>query len=141
MHTSEIFGKPVFEYSYRRAVIEGFLVDHDAPHTISTKLSTEGIIYKPGETVAIFDPVTGEITNSDELEDELHFDVESFNRRVITENFNRTVLTEIANDLNPEGDGKTLIYAVDDNHADLIVKILKEIYEPMGVPNLSLIHI
>lgn len=60
LHTSEIFGKPVFEYSYRRAVIEGFLVDHDAPHTISTKLSTEGIIYKPGETVAIFNPVTGE---------------------------------------------------------------------------------
>ena len=141
LHTSEIFGKPVFEYSYRRAVIEGFLVDHDAPHTISTKLSTEGIIYKPGETVAIFDPVTGEITNSDELEDELHFDVESFNRRVITENFNRTVLTEIANDLNPEGDGKTLIYAVDDNHADLIVKILKEIYEPMGVPNDAIMKI
>ena len=141
LHTSEIFGKPVFEYSYRRAVIEGFLVDHDAPHTISTKLSTEGIIYKPGETVAIFDPVTGEITNSDELEDELHFDVESFNRHVITENFNRTVLTEIANDLNPEGDGKTLIYAVDDNHADLIVKILKEIYEPMGVPNDAIMKI
>lgn len=96
LHTVEIFGKPVFEYSYRRAVIEGFLVDHDAPHEIKTKLSIEGINYQPGETVAIYDPVTGEITNSDELEDELKFDLESFNRRVITENFNHTVLDEIA---------------------------------------------
>ncbi len=135
LHTSEIFGKPVFNYSYRKAVIEGYLVDHDAPHNITTKLSKEGINYEKGETVAIYDPVTGEITNSDELEDELKFDVEKFNRQVITENFNRTVLEEIAKDLNPDGEGKTLIYAVDDTHADLIVKILKEIFEPYGVDN------
>lgn len=34
-----------------------------------------------------------------------------------------------------------MIYAVDDNHADLIVKILKEIYEPMGVPNDAIMKI
>lgn len=27
LHTSQIFGKPVYEYSYRRAVVEGYLVD------------------------------------------------------------------------------------------------------------------
>ncbi|RCX12753.1 type I restriction enzyme R subunit [Anaerobacterium chartisolvens] len=135
LHTSEIFGKPVFNYSYRKAVIEGYLVDHDAPHNIITKLSKEGINYEKGEIVVIYDPVTGEITNSDELEDELKFDVEKFNRQVITENFNRTVFEEIAKDLNPDGEGKTLIYAVDDTHADLIVKILKEIFEPYGVDN------
>lgn len=141
LHTSEIFGKPVFNYSYRKAVIEGYLVDHDAPHGINTKLRKEGIKYEKGETVAIYDPVTGEITNSDELEDELRFDVEKFNRQVITENFNRTVLTEIANDINPDGDGKTLVYAVDDSHADLIVKLLKEIYEPYGVDNDAIMKI
>lgn len=141
LHTSQIFGKPVFNYSYREAVIEGFLVDHDAPHTIVTKLSKEGIVYEKGETVAIYDPLTGEILNSDELEDELKFDIDKFNRQVITESFNRTVLTEIANELDPEGDGKTLIYAVDDSHADLITKILKEIYEPFGVDNDSIMKI
>jgi type I restriction enzyme R subunit len=141
LHTSEIFGKPVFNYSYRKAVIEGFLVDHDAPHSIVTKLSKEGINYNKGETVAIYDPITGEITNSSELEDELKFDVEKFNRKVITENFNRTVLEEIAKDINPDGEGKTLIYAVDDSHADLIVKILKEIYEPYGVDNDAIMKI
>jgi type I restriction enzyme R subunit len=141
LHTSEIFGKPVFNYTYREAVIEGYLVDHDAPHTIMTKLSQEGIVYEKGETVAIYDPITGEILNSDELEDELKFDVEKFNRQVITENFNRTVLTEIAIDIDPEGEGKTLIYAVDDNHADLIVNILKEVYEPYGVDNDAIMKI
>lgn len=135
LHTTHIFGRPVFNYSYREAVIEGYLVDHDAPHNLKTKLSTEGIHYDKGETVAIYDPVTGEITNSDELEDELNFDLESFNRKVITEPFNRTVLEEISKYINPEGEGKTLIYAVDNTHADLIVKLLKEIYEEYGVDN------
>lgn len=141
LHTSEIFGPPVFSYSYREAVIEGYLVDHDAPHTLTTKLSTGGIVYHPGDTLVIYDPVTGDIVNSDQLEDELKFEVEQFNRQVITESFNRTVLAEIANDLDPEGEGKTLVFAVDDNHADLIVKILKELYEPMGVDNDAILKI
>ena len=135
LHTTEIFGKPVFNYSYREAVIDGYLVDHDAPHNIRTKLRVEGINYQKGEQLAIYDPVTGEVLNSAELEDDMKFEIDSFNRQVITENFNRTVLEEIAWDFNPDGQGKTLIYAVDDNHADLIVKILKDIYAEGGVDN------
>ena len=135
LHTTEIFGKPVFNYSYREAVIDGYLVDHDAPHNIRTKLRMEGIKYEKGEQLVIYDPVTGEVLNSAELEDDMKFEIDTFNRQVITENFNRTVLNEIAWDLNPDGQGKTLIYAVDDNHADLIVKILKEIYAEGGVDN------
>lgn len=135
LHTTEIFGKPVFNYSYREAVIDGYLVDHDAPHNIKTKLRVGGINYQKGEQLAIYDPVTGEVMNSADLEDDMKFDIDSFNREVITEPFNRTVLNEIAWDLNPDGKGKTLIYAVDDNHADLIVKILKEIYSEGGVDN------
>ena len=29
LHTTKIFGKPEFEYSYRQAVVDGFLVDHE----------------------------------------------------------------------------------------------------------------
>ena len=141
LHTTEIFGKPVFEYSYRRAVVEGYLVDHDAPHNLTTRLSEEGIVYEKGEVVPVYDPVTGEITNSAELEDELKFNVEQFNKRVITPNFNKAVLEEIANDINPTGMGKTLIYAVDDNHADMIVNILREIYEPYGISNNAIMKI
>lgn len=138
LQTTEIFGQPVFKYTYREAVIEGYLVDHDAPHHLETKLSTGGIHYKSGDTVTVYDPVTGEVTNSELLDDELDFDVENFNKQVITENFNKTVLAEIARDIdpeNPEEQGKTLIYAVDDQHADMIVSILKDIYSETGVDN------
>ena len=141
LHTTQIFGQPVFSYTYREAVVEGYLVDHDAPHIIKTKLSTEGIKYEKGEVVPIYDPDTGEITNSAELEDELKFDVEKFNRQVITENFNRVVLEEIAKYINPDGEGKTLIFAVDDTHANLIVKILKEIYAEYGVDSEAIMKI
>lgn len=144
LQTTEIFGQPVFKYTYREAVIEGYLVDHDAPHTIKTKLNTEGIHYDSGETVAIYDPVTGEITNSELLDDELDFDVEQFNRQVITRPFNETVLAEIARDIDPENPrefGKTLIYAVDDQHADIIVDILKNIYSETGVDNDAIMKI
>ena len=143
LQTTEIFGQPVFKYTYREAVIEGYLVDHDAPHKLPTKLSKEGIHYKKGDTVVLYDPVTGEITNSELLEDELDFDVDAFNRQVITEPFNRTVLAEIAHDIDPESpeQGKTLIYAVNDDHADLIVKILKDIYTETGVDSESIMKI
>ena len=129
LQTSQIFGSPVFSYSYREAVIDGFLVDHDAPHQLSTTLSEQGIHYKPGDTVAVYDPLTGEVTNSELLEDELDFGVDDFNKTVINENFNREILREIAKDIDPEdtSSGKTLIYAVNDHHADMIVRILKEI--------------
>lgn len=144
LQTTEIFGQPVYKYTYREAVIEGYLVDHDAPHELKTKLSQDGIHYKKGDTITVYDTVTGEITNSELLKDELDFDVDKFNRKVITEPFNRAVLEEIARDIDPETpevQGKTLIYAVDDQHADLIVKILKEIYAKTGVDNDAIMKI
>ena len=141
LHTTDIFGKPVFNYSYREAVIDGYLVDYDAPHTIKTKLSVEGVNYQKGETLAIYDPVTGEIINSAELEDELRFDVDKFNRDIILPKFNETVLAEIAKDINPEGKEKTLIYAVNDDHADMIVDILKRIYSEYGIDNDAVLKI
>lgn len=83
LHTTAIFGNPVFNYSYREAVIDGYLVDHDAPHNIVSKLRAEGIRYSAGEQITMIDPVTGELLNSSELKDEIEFDVETFNRQVI----------------------------------------------------------
>ena len=144
LQTTEIFGQPVFKYTYREAVIEGYLVDHDAPHDLHTKLRDEGIHYQSGDTVTVYDPVTGEITNSELLNDELNFDVEQFNKKVITRPFNEAVLAEIAKDIDPENpdeQGKMLIYAVDDQHADMIVDILKNIYAEYGVDNDAIMKI
>ncbi len=141
LQTTEIFGAPVYTYDYRTAVIDGYLVDHDAPHIIKTKLSEEGIIFEAGSTVPIYDPDTKQILNSAELDDDLKFEVDKFNKEVVTENFNKTVLEEIAKDIDPNEPGKTLIFAVDDAHADMVTRILQEIYSKQGVSSEAIMKI
>ncbi|WP_053956873.1 type I restriction-modification system endonuclease [Inediibacterium massiliense] len=133
LHTTAIFGKPVFEYSYREAVVDGYLVDHEPPHQIVTELSKEGISYKAGEVVPVYDPVTNQIINSAELPDDLNIEIDHFNKKVLNENFNRVALEEILDYISPEGPEKTLIFAATDNHADIIVRLIKEIYEKKGI--------
>ncbi len=128
-HTVEIFDKPVFTYSYREAVIDGWLVDHEPPHQIETKLKKQGITWKKGETVPVYDKVTGQITNLENIPDDLTLEIDSFNKLVITEKFNRTVAKVLVQELDPDSDEKSLIFASSDDHADLIVKILKEEFE------------
>ncbi len=128
-HTIEIFGKPLYTYSYREAVIDGWLVDHEPPHQIVTKLRKEGITWKKGDTVPVYDPATQLITNIEDIPDDLTLEVVHFNKLVITENFNRTVAEVLVRELDPYGEEKTLIFATTDDHADLVVKILKEEFE------------
>lgn len=135
LHTTEIFGLPVYTYSYRQAVIDGHLVDHEPPYTFQTKLNTEGIKYEKGDTLVVYDPNTHELINGAELADDVVFNVEKFNRKVIAPDFNETVLKELSKYIDPEGDEKTLIFAVNDNHADMIVNILRDIYSEYGVNN------
>ena len=82
----------------------------------------------------MIDPETGELLNGAQLEDELDFDIDDFNRKVITENFNREVLKEIAKNFDPTepSQGKMMIFAANDQHADLIVRLLRELYEGMA---------
>lgn len=127
VHTTEIFGKPVFEYSYREAVIDGHLVDHEPPIRIVTKLAHDGIHYKANEEVLVLDRRT-QTLHKEELPDEVSFEVDAFNKRVITEPFNRAVLGEVVKHIDPEQDEKTLIFCATDDHADLVVTILKELF-------------
>jgi type I restriction enzyme R subunit len=48
LHTTQIFGEPVYTYSYREAVIDGWLIDHEVPFKIRTKLSEEGMVWNAG---------------------------------------------------------------------------------------------
>lgn len=135
LHTTEIFGKPVFTYSYREAVVDGWLCDQNPPHNIFSELRLKGIQYKKGDKLVKINPVTGEIINSEELEDDLTFEVDTFNKKIITRPFNKTVLQEISKYINPLDEGKTLIFAVSDEHADMIVDILRKIYGEQGIPS------
>lgn len=122
-HTTDIFGKPVYTYSYREAVADDWLIDHEPPIRYTTLLSKSGIHFDGGETVAAINTRTGHIEVT-ELEDELDFDVEAFNRNVISENFNQVICQELAKEIDPLGDEKTMIFCVTDAHADMVKRLL-----------------
>jgi type I restriction enzyme R subunit len=127
LHTVDIFGEPVFKYSYREAVIDGYLIDHEPPIQITTALSQAGIKFKKGEAVELLDTRTGKIDLA-HTPDEIKFDVDEFNKAVITVPFNKTVAEELARHIDPNLPGKTLIFAVTDAHADIVVEQLKEAF-------------
>ncbi|WP_338659753.1 type I restriction-modification system endonuclease [Paraclostridium sordellii] len=143
LHTTQIFGAPVYSYTYRNAVIDGYLVDHEPPHIIKTKLCEEGIHLKKGQSVVKYDPTTGEVINGEELEDDVDFEIDSFNKKIIVESHTKEVLKEVAKHISPYDGGKTLIFAAKDDHADMIVRILKEIYTDLlgGVDDNSILKI
>lgn len=125
LHTTQIFGAPVYVYSYRDAVIDGYLVDHDLPYRIVTQLGEDGIVYRAGEQVTTYDPRTRQL-DLFQTPDEIVLDIESFNRKVITESFNRAVCAELARHIDPALPGKTLVFCVTRDHADMVVAALKE---------------
>jgi len=130
LHTTEIFGAPIYTYGYREAVIDGFLIDHEPPVQIVTELSTNGIRWRVGEQVQIYDSRRNQI----ELfttPDEIAFEVEAFNRQVLTESFNRVVCDYLAQELDPASRQKTLIFCATDPHADLVVHLLKQSFRDL----------
>lgn len=133
LHTVQIFGDPVFTYSYREAVVDGYLIDHEPPYRIRTQLSDDGIVFKKDENLDLFDTKTGAV-HSTRAPDEIAFEVDEFNKKVITVPFNRVVCEELVNHIDPSLPGKTLIFAATDAHADIVVDQLKKAYVAAGIP-------
>jgi type I restriction enzyme R subunit len=52
-HTSEISGVPVYTYSYREAVADDWLIDHEPPISYQTQLIQNGIHFAKGESVSV----------------------------------------------------------------------------------------
>jgi type I restriction enzyme R subunit len=127
LHTTEIFGPPIYLYSYREAVIDGYLVDHEPPVQIHTELSTTGIRWKAGEQVSVWQPREQRL-DLFTTPDEIQFEVDAFNRKVITQPFNRVVCDYLAGELDPASRQKTLIFCATDTHADLVVDLLKQAF-------------
>ena len=119
LHTTEIFGESIFTYSYRDAVVEGHLIDHEPPIRIETALAKAGIAFEKDEQLELLNTKTGEV-NLAHAPDEMRFDVDKFNKQVITPEFNRVVAEELAKQIDPSF-GKTLIFAATDAHADIVL--------------------
>lgn len=128
LHTTEIFGSPVFTYSFTRAVEEGYLVNYNAPIRYITKLSQAGIEIPKGETVQVVTNKTGQQSTA-QLQDDMAFDVADFNRRVIAPEFNQVICQALVEDLKPLADEKTMIFCVTDRHAEQVVLVLNELFK------------
>jgi type I restriction enzyme R subunit len=127
LHTVEIFGEPVYVYSYREAVVDGFLVDHEPPYVIETRLSREKITFAKDSEAPVYNTRTGQMSLF-RLPDIVRFGVEDFNKEVITEGWNQAVVSILVEQIDPFSPGKTLIFAVDNAHADLVVDLLRRAY-------------
>jgi type I restriction enzyme R subunit len=79
LHTVQIFGEPLPDasYSYREAVIDGWLIDHEPPHRIVSRLAEDGIVWQLGEEMEIYDPGTSQI-DLIHAPDEVKIEIEQF---------------------------------------------------------------
>lgn len=107
-------------------------MDHEPPVQIHTELSTTGIRWKAGDEVPIWRPDRKQI-DLFTTPDEIQFDVDAFNRKVITEPFNRVVCDYLASEIDPASRHRTLMRiplnsaadsGVTDAHADLVVDLV-----------------
>ena len=114
-------------------MIDGFLVDHEPPYRFETELLKNGITFAAKSDVDIWDEEK-KVFDKAYLEDELSFEVDNFNKKVITEDFNKVILEKLTDYLDTDDDGKTLIFAANDLHADMVVRLLKKAYEDKGIP-------
>jgi type I restriction enzyme R subunit len=130
LHTTDIFGPPIFTYSYTEAVLDGYLNDHLPPIRIHTKLADQGIKYAVNQEVKVYDAVKNTIETYN-TPDELDFDVSDFNRRVIAPEFTKVVTKWLieSDSINPYSDAKTLVFCVTDKHADEVVEAFKTAIE------------
>lgn len=124
LHTANIFGAPIYSYEYREAVIDGYLVDYEPPYQIHTDLSDHGITWEAHQTIQVYDTKSAQI-DLFTTPDEITLNVEDFNSKVITEAFNQAVCDYLAQELDPASPRKTLIFCINNDHADLLVKCLK----------------
>lgn len=136
LHTTQIFGDPIYRYSYRQAVRDGRLVDHEPPLLIRTELAQEGIVWNPGDEMQFFNSQTGEL-DLVHAPDTLRIEVEEFNKRVVTQEFNRVVCKELVKHIDPSLPGKTLIFCANNDHADIVVDQMRLALEEQygGVEN------
>jgi len=125
LHTSEIFGKPVYTYSYREAVIDGWLIDHEPPLRLITEQNQNGITWQKDEQVPFLHVNKGKIEYAN-IPDQLAFDVAEFNSRVLTPAFNRVVAEWLARHLDPARDEKTLVFCVNNRHAESLTQLIRE---------------
>lgn len=122
----------VSEYSYEHSVADGVNVPFSV-YRIRTRITEDGASIEAGTIVPVRDRKT-RAKRYQELEDDYTYAGTQIGRSVIAEDQIRTVLETFRDRLfteifpNREAVPKTLIFAKDDNHADIIVQRVREAF-------------
>lgn len=134
-HTLGYFNKNmVSEYPYERSVVDKVNVGYEI-FSIRTDVGEQGGKIEKGFTVPVRDKKTRKETY-ETLDDEVVYTKNELDRTVLNPNHIRTILesykesifTELYPDREPSWIPKTLIFAKDDNHAEEIVRIAREVF-------------
>lgn len=137
-HTLAYFNQNIVsDYSYERSVVDGVNVGYEI-FRIRTDVGERGgrIKGQPGFVVPVRDKRTRR-TRYRELDDDMPYAAQDLDRSVVNPNQIRTVLrcfrdnlfTELFPGRSGEWVPKTLIFAKDDNHAEEILHIVREVFD------------
>jgi type I restriction enzyme R subunit len=122
----------VSEYTYEQAVADGVNVDFDVVTMDTSVREAGGAKIDKGTTVRIRDRKT-RTQRYEELDEDFAYTVGQIGRTVITEDEIRAVLTAYKNNWQRWFPGraelpKTLVFAASDDHADEVLKQVKEVF-------------
>lgn len=135
-HTVSYFGDPVFKYSYKQAVDEGYLVDYDLVK-VKSNVRIEGVTLNEGERVELVDTETGKTNNIDYLEDQVTYNATDIEAKITAPDSNRKVVEELkkhaeAHEAEYGRFPKMLIFAANDlphtSHANQLVTLCREAF-------------
>jgi type I restriction enzyme R subunit len=123
----------VMEYGHARAVADGVNVDYQV-YRIRTAITEQGSSVEPYEFVGRRNRQTRKV-RWEQLDDELTYDASRLDRDVVTPDQIRTVLQAYKDAYSTQlfpgrtEVPKTLIFAKDDNHAEMIVDIVRDVFD------------
>jgi type I restriction enzyme R subunit len=122
----------VSEYTYAESVADGVNVDFDV-YRIKTEITEKGSKIEAGTTVPVMDRRTRQ-QRLQELDDDLEYKPNELDRAVTSKSQIRLILETFRDRLPVEifpgrtAVPKTLIFAKDDNHAEEIVTLAREVF-------------
>lgn len=135
-HTVAYFGDPVYRYTYKQAVEDGYLVDFDVVR-VRSDVRIEGVTLKEGERIEVVDTEVGTTKNIDYLEDEVSYDASAIEAKITAPDSNRKIVEELkehaeAHEAEFGRFPKTLIFAANDlphtSHANQLVSLCREVF-------------
>jgi type I restriction enzyme, R subunit len=126
LETVDIFGKPIFNYSYRRAVLEGVLLDHEPPIEINTPTKQDASLNQAGRKAR--EGTTFNDINPQYVSNDSGLDVEAFNSSLTSLEFNKAVAEELTRHIDPSQPGTTLVYAASPEHAGILCEQLRNAF-------------